>query len=292
VWDKAVTYGQQAGARAHDRAAFHEAVVSCDQALQAFAHLPESGDTRELAIELRLTLGNSLSALGEYERHLALLGEAEALARALDDRARLGWVLAGKATGLRMTGDPDGAIATGQQALVLATALGESALQEQASLHLGQTYYDIGAFGRAADLLRRNAVEAARESGRLSSDVQIQAQAWLARTLGTLGAFAEGRRHGEEALHLATLAGRGTTPIIAHAYLGELSLAQGDLAHAIRVLEQGLALCRASGYRSGALRVIVAGLGAASALQGRLAEGRALLTARRHAPWPKKGRTP
>jgi tetratricopeptide (TPR) repeat protein len=107
--------------------------------------------------------------------------------------------------------------------------------------------------------------------------VQIQSQAWLARTLGTLGAFVEGRRHGEEALHLATLAGRGATPIIAHAYLGELSLAQGDLEHAIRVLEQGLALCRASGYRSGALRVIVAGLGSASALQGRLAEGRALL---------------
>jgi class 3 adenylate cyclase/tetratricopeptide (TPR) repeat protein len=140
VWDKAVTYGQQAGARAHDRAAFHEAVVYCDQALLAFAHLPESGDTRGLAIELRLALGNSLTALGEYGRHLALLGEAEALARALDDRARLGWVLAGKATGLRMTGAPDGAIATGQQALVLATELGESALQEQASLHLGQTY--------------------------------------------------------------------------------------------------------------------------------------------------------
>src|SRR5262245_2471243 len=35
VWDKAVTYGQQAGARAFDRAAFREAVVSFEQALQA-----------------------------------------------------------------------------------------------------------------------------------------------------------------------------------------------------------------------------------------------------------------
>jgi tetratricopeptide (TPR) repeat protein len=42
------------------------------------------------------------------------------------------------------------------------------------------------------------------------------------------------------------------------------------------VFEQGLALCRASGER-GWLRVIVAGLGYTSALQGRLAEGRALL---------------
>ena len=95
VWDKAVTYCQQAGARAHDRAAFREAVAAFEQALQALAHLPEDGDTRVLAIELRLALGGALHALGEYGRCLALLGEAEALARALDDRARLGRVLAG-----------------------------------------------------------------------------------------------------------------------------------------------------------------------------------------------------
>jgi tetratricopeptide (TPR) repeat protein len=107
--------------------------------------------------------------------------------------------------------------------------------------------------------------------------LRIESLSWLARTLGTLGAFAEGRRYGEEALRLATLAGRGSSPFTAHAYLGELSLAQGDLEHAIQVLEQGLTLCRASGYRGGVLRAIAGGLGSASALQGRLAEGRALL---------------
>ena len=42
------------------------------------------------------------------------------------------------------------------------------------------------------------------------------------------------------------------------------------------MLEQGLPLCRASGNRN-VLRLIAAGLGYAFALQGRLAEGRALL---------------
>ena len=106
VWDKAVTYCQQAGARAHDRAAFREAVAAFEQALQALAHLPEHGDTRGLAIELRLALGIALSQLGEYRRHLALLGEAEALARALNDRARLGWVLARMATDTLDNGRP------------------------------------------------------------------------------------------------------------------------------------------------------------------------------------------
>jgi predicted ATPase len=93
VWDKAVTYCQQVGARASDRAAFREAVAYCEQALQALAHLPENGDTRVLAIELRLALGLQLTQLGENRQHLTLLGEAEALARALDDGVRLGRVL-------------------------------------------------------------------------------------------------------------------------------------------------------------------------------------------------------
>ena len=80
--------------------------------------------------------------------------------------------------------------------------------------------------------------------------MRIRVPAWLARTLSELGAFAEGRRHGEEALRLATLAGRGATPIMPTAASAGLYLRQGDLEHAIRVLEQGLALCRASGNRN------------------------------------------
>jgi tetratricopeptide (TPR) repeat protein len=64
--------------------------------------------------------------------------------------------------------------------------------------------------------------------------------------------------------------------MVAHGCLGYLYLAKGDLAHAIRVFDQGEALCRASGNWDW-LRSIVAGLGYAHALQGNLAEGRALL---------------
>jgi hypothetical protein len=89
-----------------------------------------------LAIELRLALGNTLNQLGEHGRCLALLGEAEALARALDDRARLGRVLARMTFILWATGDHDGAMAAGRQALALAAALGDSALQVETSQRL------------------------------------------------------------------------------------------------------------------------------------------------------------
>ena len=72
---------------------------------------------------------------------------------------------------LRITGDHDGAMAAGQQALALAAELGESALQAQVILiHLGQAYQAIGDFGRAAELLQWSVEAADRESGTPSTD--------------------------------------------------------------------------------------------------------------------------
>src|SRR6516162_5729542 len=122
VWDKAVTYCQQAGARALDHAAFREAVASFEQTLQALTHLPEDSDIRRLAIDLRLALDGPLTPLGENRRRLVLLGEAEALARALNDQARLGQVLARMGHVLRLTGDLEGAIVAGRQACELTAA--------------------------------------------------------------------------------------------------------------------------------------------------------------------------
>jgi tetratricopeptide (TPR) repeat protein len=271
-----MAYCQQAGARAWDRAAFREAVGAFDQALQALAHLPESSNTRGLAIELRLALGKTLTILGEHGRRLVLLDEAEMLARGLDDRARLARVLAEMGHVRRIAGDLDGAMAASEQAVHLAAELGHRALHVRASYYLGLAHLAIGDFGRAAELFQWNVEATGRASSTPSINLRSQARARLAQTLRALGAFTEGRRHGEEALRLAILAGRGIIPILAYGCLGQLYLAQGDLEPAIWVLEQGLALCRASGDRNW-LQDIVAALGAAYALQGRLAEGCALL---------------
>jgi tetratricopeptide (TPR) repeat protein len=276
VWDKAVTYCQQAGTRAYDRAAFHEAVAAFEQALQALAHLPEDGATRGQAIELRLALTTALYPGGVHGRSLTLLGEAESLARALDDRTKLVRVLAQTGHVCRMMRDLDGALAAGQQALELAIELGDSALQGYASYFLGQAYEVSGDFSRAAELQRWGVEVADQESGTSRTNRRSESRARLATILGALGTFAEGRRHGEEALRLATLDGRGVRSIIAYGSLGELYLFQGDLEPAVQVLEQGLALCRAAGYVPW-LRRTAGNPGYAYALQGRLAEGRALL---------------
>jgi class 3 adenylate cyclase/tetratricopeptide (TPR) repeat protein len=277
VWEKAVLYCRQAGEKAKNRGAVREAVTYYEQALDALGHLPEHSDTEVFAIELYQRFGGLLSLVGEHQRSLALLGEAETRARQLDDRARLGGVLARMATVRLIVGDVEGALAAGQEALVLATRLRDPALHVQASYHLGQAYAGIGDYGRAAELLRRNVAALA---GSTPGNVRlwcIKSRAWLAEVLGILGEFAEGRRHGEEAHRLAMGDGHWSdAPFGVVARLGWLYLAQGDLDAAMRVFEEGLALCRASGNVA-PLWAIIGGLGEAYALMGRVAEGLALL---------------
>jgi hypothetical protein len=106
VWPKAVAYLRQAAAKAVARSANREAVSCLEQALGALRHLPQSPETREQAIDLRLELQIPLNSLGEIDRLLDYLREAELLAGALGDPPRMGRVAAHMAFGLNVTGRP------------------------------------------------------------------------------------------------------------------------------------------------------------------------------------------
>jgi tetratricopeptide (TPR) repeat protein len=177
---------------------------------------------------------------------------------------------------LRMRADHPGAIVTGQEALAIAVELGDRAMQVAATHRLAQPYFALGDLGQAAALLRQNVEALAAGTPDPRRGYGIQSRAWLAFVLSFLGAFAAGRLHGEEALRLAMREGQGNLPTIAYGCLGFLHLTQGDLAPAIRVFDQGLALCRALETKDWS-RWIAAGLGHAYALTGRLTEGQALL---------------
>jgi tetratricopeptide (TPR) repeat protein len=276
VWEKALNYGRQVGARGSERRAYRESMTGYEQALEALRHLPEGPDTPALTIELRRALARIMTFQGEFQGSLTVLAEAEALARQLADRTSLGRVLYWVSFARRGVGDLDGSMAAGQEALEIAATLGDPIEQAAASYRLGQVANTIGDFNRAAELFRAN-VEAVSPGGPgQSRDLAIMSRAWLAFVTSSIGEFAEGRHHGEEALRLAMEDGRGPAPIVAYGCLGELYLAQGDLDAAIRALEPGLALCRAAD--DGAWSGIMAGnLGEAYGRVGRFTESLALL---------------
>jgi class 3 adenylate cyclase/tetratricopeptide (TPR) repeat protein len=278
VWEKAVRYCREAGEKARNRGAFREAVTSFERALDALRYLPEHPDTEALAIQLQRRLGNTLSTVGEHVRSLSLLGEAEGRARRLKDGALLGEVLSRIVSVHMIVGDFAAALAAGQEALELTARLGDPTLQAHAAFRVGRAYAGMGDYTRAAELLRGNVAVLPQS---MSGDMRlfcIKSQAWLPQLLSTLGEFTEGRRHGEEALRLAMEDGwwHSDAPITARVHLGCLYLAQGDLGAAIRLFEEGLALCHATGQRA-SLGALAGGLGEAYALAGRVAEGLTLL---------------
>ena len=106
VWDKAVAYCRQAGAKALARSANREAVACFEQALVALQHLPERRDTHEQAIDLRLDLRTALLRWENSCGCLTALREAETLAEALDDPAPAGVGLCGHESTISGDGRP------------------------------------------------------------------------------------------------------------------------------------------------------------------------------------------
>src|SRR5262249_35836876 len=90
VWDKAAIYFRQAAIKAQGRSAHREALASLEEAVGALRHLPETPETREQGIDVRLELRGSLYPLGEFDKMLTYLQEAEAMASAISDSRRLG----------------------------------------------------------------------------------------------------------------------------------------------------------------------------------------------------------
>jgi class 3 adenylate cyclase/tetratricopeptide (TPR) repeat protein len=268
VWEKALHYCREVGNKGFDRRAYGESATGYAQALEALRHLPERAGAEVSAVELRLRLANALINQGQYQRGVALLDEAETLARQLDDQTPMSDVLATMSWARR---DIDAAMAAASRALEIAATVADPVGQARASYRLGQAFLSLGEVSRAAELMRSNVEAALDASHPTHVAISIFSRAWLARLLALLGEFAEGRSHGEEAIRLAMVR-QGPSLVIAHGCLGILYLAQGDLEAAIRVLEPGLALCRAADDRVWSNN-IAGTLGQAYAGVGRLAEG-------------------
>jgi tetratricopeptide (TPR) repeat protein len=281
VWDKALAYGRHAGEKALARSAHREAMAYIAQALSTLHHLPSQRTTHEQAIDLRLLLRQALHPLGESARILAALREAEALAEALDDPRRLGWVSIALVAHLGEMGAYEQAIAAAQRALALATAVGDVVLQALANLRLVPAYIVQGDYRRAIDCCEQAMAffEGARRRERfgLPNLPAVLARVYLACCHVELRTFAEGRFVGEEGLRIAEMVAHPGSLMIASCALGLLALRQGDLSRAVSALERALAICHEADLPAYFPR-IGAALGEAYTLAGRLVDAVAVLT--------------
>jgi tetratricopeptide (TPR) repeat protein len=281
VWDKSVAYCRQAGVKATECSAYQEAVAYLEQALEALRHLPEERASCEQAIDIRLHFRVVLFPLGELQRTLDRLREAEAYAARLNDQRRLGQVLASMIGCWWLMGAPDHAVEYGERARSIAAALGDVELQMRSTLSLGQAYVTMGHYRRAADFLRttlespQGDLRYQRYGGAVIP--AVNSRAWLAWSLAELGEFEAGMAPGAEAIQLAEATGHPYSLINACHSFGLLHLRRGDLDKALPVLEQGFDVCNAWGFHTLGFYAVAPSLGWAYVLAGRVAEALPLL---------------
>lgn len=280
VWDKAVAYLRQAVARAMARSAQREAAAHVDQALKVLEHLPESRGKLELAIDLRFGLRNALWPLGEMDRILATLNEAEALSQELGDPRRMGLTCAYLCTSYYGAAEHDRAVAAGERALAHSMSLDAVDLRALAGSNLGQAYVARTDYRRATEVLSKTVAflvgELLHERFAEGTVPSVLSRVNLVRGLVELGRFPEAIARSMEAIRIAEAVDHPASLLLAHVACGLTRLRQGDSARAIASLEHSVGIGREMEL-STFLHWSGPFLGAAYALAGRPSEALALL---------------
>jgi tetratricopeptide (TPR) repeat protein len=281
VWAKAVVYCRQAGEKAMAQSAHREAIEYFEQALRALPQLPETRDTREQAVDLRLALVWTPTPSGDASGSLAYLREAETLAEALDDPYRLGQVALFLAFDYRREGAHDQAIAAAQRALALATAAGEDVLGALANHYLGVAYWAKGAYPQAIASFGQvvASLDGARRYERFGQWMLPAAQSrnFLAVIHAEHGRFAQGFVLGEEGLRIAEAMTHPWSLMFTYWGMGLLCLHQGKVCQALAWLERAMRMCQEAELLRWFPRMAAA-LGEAYILAGRVTDAVPLLT--------------
>ena len=250
VWEKAVTYLRQAGAKALGRSANRAAAAAFEEALAASTHLPETPQRLEQEIDLHLEARIALHPLGQPDAQIGHLRDAEQLASQLGDQHRLGWVLLHLSRFQMITGNPRETVAFAKRARAIAEALGDPTLRTAADHQMGFAHYLAGDYRQAARVFQ-TVVEDLDAGGRrhdrsgLPGFPAATDRGYLAATLAELGAFDEGLAHGHEAVRLAESMDHPFSLAVASGGLGSLYCVRGDPRSARPLTERSLATAQA-----------------------------------------------
>ena len=136
-WRKAVEYARRAGQKTASRDANVESVRFYERALDYLQHWDEGPERRDMAIDLHLAIRDPLFRLGRITEIDDHLRQAEPLLRPMGDSVRLGLLHVLDANALTLRGEYTQAFAACAEALRIARALGEQALEARTQFQLG-----------------------------------------------------------------------------------------------------------------------------------------------------------
>ena len=277
IWDKAVHYLIGSLSQAIRSSANHEAIALYERALKVLDRLPPDASTT-FAIDARVHAYSPLLALGEIDRLVAVMSEADALAHALGDKRRLAATTSQLAGALWLAGKHEAGLRSAEQAIRLADELDDFVLRLSARFNRANLLHAIGALREAVDLYT-----AILDS--LGGELELTRFGWpgipsiLARGLLTwslvlLGEFDQARQTKDRAMKLVDCIRDPYSTVYAH--IGE-GLYQAGIGHTPAAIAAFEAAHRITQQADIVLPIATAWLGAAYAQGGRPRDALALL---------------
>ena len=278
LWEHAVGYLRDAGARAMSRSEYPEANAFFKEALVAASHVEDRTARIHHEIDIRFELRNVLWAEGRLAEGLEHLSQAEPYAIALGDRRRLARLASHKMSNHLVLGDNERALQVADEAFARARDLGDFALIVDTNLFLGVLYTSLGDFRAALNHLDAIAagLGGGRRRGYFGDFYAVHGQTWRVWCLAELGRFEEAQAAVDEGMRIAEDS-KHTHNLVAAAWsAGFLCRARGRVAESVQAFERAHVACRAGGVHLW-LRPSAALLGDAYARHGHSADGIHLL---------------
>jgi tetratricopeptide (TPR) repeat protein len=281
LWDEAVNYLGQAGDKAVEFSAYPAAAAFFESALQALSHLPQNQERVREGVDIRLKLRPVLGAMAEYDRLERCLVDAETMAGSIEDPRRLAAIDVARAYVHNTRGELDAGIERGSRARNIARTIGDFGLEVGATFYLGQAYMWRGDFRQSVAVLEDNMAwiddgPLRRQRIGTTGTGSVLWLGMLGASHGRLGNFAAATDIAQKACLIADEVRRPADIAIAYWWAGFVWGHKGDVAEALRHLEHGFNVCRASEINY-LLPILLTSLGYTYALAGRAQQGIPLL---------------
>jgi len=211
VWDKAMAYLHQGGKKAAARSANWEAAQYFEQALTALEHLPQSPETLEQAIDIRIDLGPTLHATKgpgapDVEE---TYNKARELCQRVGETPKLFPVLWGLSRVYNFRGECQIARNLGEELLTMAQRVQDPALILEAHHTLWAILFSLGEFA-AAQMHAQQGIASYNQQQHShlaflygGHDPGVCARTHAARQLWLLGYPDQARQRSQDALDLA-----------------------------------------------------------------------------------------
>jgi class 3 adenylate cyclase/tetratricopeptide (TPR) repeat protein len=291
VWGKAAQHLTAACARAIAKSANREAIAYFDRGVAALDHLPKD-QAVPYAIDLRLRAGAAFLAMGDIDRLIAIMREADQLAGSMGDKRRQAATLSHLANGLWMAGQHRSGLDYAEVAEKLGLEIEDFGISLSARFNHAQLDHALGmireAAQRFASILEMLQGDLAYKRFGWMALPSVLASGFLTWCAVDLGDFPLARRTIDRAFHIVDQVPDPYSIVYANLANGLYHLGRGEAREAVSAFEVAKSVSERSQM---ALPIAGAWLATAYVHAGQPQEALAVLTeADRAATYMRGGR--